>query len=656
MNFFEHEAAARRRTSLLVWYYALAVGAIIVTLYAVAIVIFRQAGQGHGVEQPDAVPFWDPNLFAMVALGAGGLILLGTLYKIAALRGGGASVAEMLGGRLVEPNTTDLPERRLLNVVEEMAVASGTPIPPVYVLDNEDAINAFASGFTPADAVVTVTRGTLEKLTRDELQGVIAHEFSHIFNGDMRLNLRLIGVLNGILVLSMAGYWMFRISANSGGNSRSRDGKGRGNALGAIVLLGLAMWIIGFIGVIFARLIKSAVSRQREYLADASAVQFTRNPLGIGGALKKIGAFSAGSRLESPRAEEASHLFFANGIGESFLGLMATHPPLDERIRRIDPQFNGDFMAAVRASGPFHANEPPSSSLTDNKAVAPPPWPAATHVMLRPGAIVNRVGTLPTGGLAYAVGLLLGIPEPLRAACRDAAGAQAVVYGLLLSQDAAIRATQRAQVAASAPASIIRRLDELAPVVATVRPETRLSLAEVAVATLRHHLSVAGYTPLRATVFALAAADSQITILEYALMRLITRRLDSAFGVTARPVVRYTTLGPLQTDCGLVLSGLAWFGNETAPEAQQAFAQGLVELGLSGQLELRPRQEASLTALDPALDRLAEAAAPLKQMILAAATACVGADGRVTVDEAQALHAVADALGCPMPPLMAQAS
>ena len=519
MNFFEHEAAARRRTSLLVGYYALAVAAIIVALYAVTIVIFRQAGQKHGVQPPDAVPLWDPGLFAMVAVGAGGLILAGTLYKIATLRSGGASVAEMLGGRLVAPDTTNLNERRLLNVVEEMAVASGTPIPPVYVLDDETAINAFAAGFTPADAVVTVTRGTLDKLTRDELQGVIAHEFSHIFNGDMRLNIRLMGILNGILVLSMVGYWMFRITARTGDVGRSR--KEKGNALGAIVLLGLAMWIIGYIGVIFARLIKSAVSRQREYLADASAVQFTRNPPGIGGALKKIGAFSAGSRLESPHAEEASHLFFANGLGQSFLGLMATHPPLADRIRRIDPQFDGDFVTAVRGAGPASADETPASNLTGGAPVTQPPLPTATHVTVRPGALVNTVGTLPTQGLAYAAGLLLGIPAPLRAACREAAGAQAVMYGLLLSQDADVRAAQRTQITASVPEGVARRVDELAPLVATVRPGTRLSLAEVAVATLRN-LSPSDYTALRATVFALAAADSQITIFEYAVMRLLT--------------------------------------------------------------------------------------------------------------------------------------
>ncbi len=652
MNFFEHQEAARRRTSLLVGYYALAVGAIIVSLYAVALTVFRQGVAVHGSQPADA-PLWDPGLFAVVALGVGGLILIGTLYKIATLRGGGEAVATMLGGRPVAPNTTDLHERRLLNIVEEMAVASGTPIPRVFVLDDEQAINAFAAGFTPADAVVTVTRGTLEKLTRDELQGVIAHEFSHIFNGDMRLNIRLMGVLYGILVLSLAGYWMFRITANTGSGSRSR--KEKGNALGAIVILGLAMWIIGYIGVIFARLIKSAVSRQREYLADASAVQFTRNPLGIGGALKKIGGFAAGSRLLSPHAEQASHLFFANGLRDSVFGLMATHPPLVERIRRIDPQFDGNFAATAGGDGLMESDDAPAGSLVGVTPVAPPPLPTAAQVAIRPGAIVNTIGTLPTEGLAYAAGLLSAIPAPLRMACRETDGAQAVVYGLLLSQDAAVRAAQRDQIAAAAPEDVTRRLDELAPHMAAVSPETRLPLADVAIATLRH-LPADGYAALRTAIFALAAADDKITIFEYAVMRLLTRRLDAAFGMARRPVVRYTTLEPLLADCDLVLSGLAWFGSDSAPEAQQAFAQGLAELGCTGRLELRPQKEATLTALDPALDRLAQATPPLKQKILAAAAACVSADGRVTVDEAEALHAVADTLGCPMPPLMAQAA
>ncbi len=648
MNFFEHQEAARRRTSLLVGYYALAVLAIIVALYAVVVAIVRQAGI-DGEDPLGAAGFWDPTLFAGVAVVTGTLILIGTLYKIATLRGGGETVAVMLGGRPIAPNTTDVKERRLLNVVEEMALAAGTPIPRVFLLD-EPAINAFAAGFTPADAVIGVTRGTMDKLTRDELQGVIAHEFSHIFNGDMRLNIRLIGVLNGILVLAMVGYWMFRITANSSGGSRSRREKG--NALGVIVILGLAMWIIGYIGVFFARLIKSAVSRQREYLADASAVQFTRNPLGIGGALKKIGAYASGSRLASPHAEEASHLFFANGIRESFLGLMATHPPLRERVCRIDPQFDGDFAAAVRTAA---GNAPSDTGISGLTAPPAPPRSAQAEVSINPAAVIEGVGTLRPDSLAYATALLDAIPQALRDACHDPQPAQGVVYSLLLSTRDDIRAAQMEQLASTVTPDVARAIEGLRPYMASLPKDARLPLADMAIASLQQ-MSAGQYPDFRRNAFSLAAADSEISLFEYAVLRMLVRRLDPLFGLGRRPVIRHATLTPLMNDCNVLLSGLAWFGNDTPEQAGTAFTHGLKELQAVGRCSLLSRPEASLEAIDRALDRLAEASPPLKQRILAASAACVSADGRITVDEAEALRAVADTLGCPLPPLMARGS
>src|ERR1035437_5821064 len=352
MNFFEHQERARRRTTLLLFYYALAVALIIGTIYLVVGGVLRSyaPGEDYGPGNPPPLIAWDPLLFAWVAGGTLLVVLLGSAFKIAPLAGGGSVVAENLGGTLVNMDTADLAERRLLNVVEEIALASGAPVPPVYVLEKEAGINAFAAGFTSSNAIVAVTRGALDTLTRDELQGVVAHEFSHILNGDMRLNIRLMGLLNGILAIAMVGYLLFRLIGNgaswggSGGSRRSsRDGKseGGGGWIVALVLIGVALWILGYVGVFFANLIKEAVSRQREFVADASAVQFTRNPLGIGGALKKIGGLSAGSRLAAPRASEASHFYFANGLRESWLSVFATHPPLAERIRRIEPDFEG---------------------------------------------------------------------------------------------------------------------------------------------------------------------------------------------------------------------------------------------------------------------------------------------------------------------------
>jgi Zn-dependent protease with chaperone function len=345
-DFFERQDAARRSTKWLVGMFLLGVVAIVGATMAVGVVAIEMAqdsshyaagdGGGLGVSEESLAGAGAAGLFALA------LITCGSLFKVAQLSGGGNVVAENLGGRRVFPDTTDTVERRLLNVVEEMALASGVPAPPVFLLNEEEGINAFAAGYSPSDAVVAVTRGTAERLSREELQGVVAHEFSHILNGDMRLNIRLIGVLHGILLIGLMGRFMLRMASNWGSGGSNKESKGGAAYFG---LIGLALIVLGYLGTLIGNLIKAAVSRQREYLADSSAVQFTRNPGGLAGALKRIGAAIVGSRLNAPNASEASHMFFAQGVWEGFTALTATHPPLDDRIRRLEPQWDGTYPA-----------------------------------------------------------------------------------------------------------------------------------------------------------------------------------------------------------------------------------------------------------------------------------------------------------------------
>ena len=236
-----------------------------------------------------------------------------------------------------------------------MAIASGTPTPPVYMMQEEPGINAFAAGFTPSDAVVGVTRGCVGQLSRDELQGVIGHEFSHILNGDMRLNIRLMGVLFGILVVGLIGSILLR-SSLYGSALQSRSS--RGNSTQVLLIIGGVLMLVGFIGTLVGNLIKASVSRQREFLADASAVQFTRNPSGIAGALKKIGGFEAGSEMMNPHAPESSHMFFGRAVSSGFNSLFATHPPLEERIARLDSSWQPD--GETRRSAPVSTAGPTS--------------------------------------------------------------------------------------------------------------------------------------------------------------------------------------------------------------------------------------------------------------------------------------------------------
>jgi Zn-dependent protease with chaperone function len=410
MDFFEAQARAKKRTSRLVALFSLAVLGTIAAGYFGAVFLSRQIAESDyrprssrysersqlsafRSQLSPSASLWQPKLFALVTLGTLAVVGLASLYKWHQFSGGGSAVAESVGGRRVDPHTTDLAERRLLNVVEEMALASGIVMPGVFILDDEPAINAFAAGLTTSDAVVAVTRGTLEKLTRDELQGVVAHEFSHILNGDMRLNLRLTSLIFGILVLGLIG----RGIISSLGRTRvasSRNSKNSGGLIAAIGAAGLGLLVIGYVGYFFGRLIQAAVSRQREFLADAAAVQFTRNPAGIGGALKKIAGYAMGSSLAHAKSAAIGHFFFAQGFRSTFGGLWATHPPLEVRIRAIEPAFDGKVFDPPKILDATYDNwsrvrgfTSPASGDRGTPAAANPEQRAAQPKFFPPGSL-----------------------------------------------------------------------------------------------------------------------------------------------------------------------------------------------------------------------------------------------------------------------------
>ncbi len=657
-DFFQQQDTARRKTTMLVVLFLLAVAAIVLTLYLLVAVIFL-AQQAHPSRGPAAgsglAAFWDPAIFLGVALGTGLVIGLGSLYKTAQLASGGESVALMLGGRLVEPRTTELAEKRLLNVVEEMALASGIPVPPVYVLDDEAGINAFAAGHSPQNAVIGVSRGAMTYLNRDELQGVMGHEFSHILNGDMRLNLRLIGILHGILILAILGYYMMRIAGNSSGSSRKKGGAA------AIVLLGLGMMIIGYIGVFFGKLIKAAVSRQREFLADASAVQFTRDPGGIAGALKKIGGLAGGSRVKDAHAEEVSHLFFGDALAGSFFNFFATHPPLAERIRRIEPDFDGTFppVKPTRAAEAAGLAEEEVESFrrraTDRRGAAPggPRLPQARDVLLDPTGVSGRIGLPGMGQILFAAAILDAMPRPVLDAAHEPYGARAILYAMLLNRDEDMRRKQLADLQPRAEDLCYRETLRLATQIDQLAEDARLPLVDVALPALKK-LTGDQYAAFRDNVEALVAADGKMDLFEYAVRTVLLQALDVHFRRAKPPAIRYHAVTPLLSPMTAVLSTLAYAGQETPEEAQRALDQAAGAIGKP--MAILAREECGLRAFDDALKLLAQASPQVKKKIVSAAAACVGADGKVTVKEGELFRVVAAMLGCPMPPLVPSAA
>ncbi len=633
MNFFEAQERARKSSRNLVWWFILSVIGVIVVMYLAGVGLWQLSSSNpkgiyHATDTAQLV-WWDPQMFAWVSTLVGGVIMTGSWVKLAQLSAGGKVVAQSLGGRAVEPTTTVLPERRLLNVVEEMAIASGVPVPEVWIMDEEQGINAFAAGTDPSNAVIGVTRGTLDRLTRTELQGVVAHEFSHILNGDMKLNMRLMGWIFGLVMLSMLGRIMMESVRFVRGSSR--DSKAGGIIL-ALVVAGLAVWLVGSIGVLFARMLQAAISRQREFLADASAVQFTRQTEGIAGALKKIGGFSGHGTIQSPKAMEARHMFFA---GSGFSSLMATHPPLEKRILAIDPQWKGEMLQGM--ADPVRAEE-------------------FTGAMGFSGSLEQTASKVSVDSLGESIRLDshvgAAIREDLRAGKVTAFSkqeAKTLLLGLLVAADHGWRETAKRILeengldAETAAQAIAWSVD-----LEGYDSSKKLALVDLSLSWLRKMSQPEARDFVKASQ-ALIEADGEVNLFEFMLQKVIERHVLIGLGLKPVPAMRYRKIEDLEREMADLLGVFASLaGGGTAIE--KAVAEYREHTGR----EL-PRPAAGLAEVSRALVEMDAATPMVKQRILRLCGLVVTDDGLVADQEMELLRATAEAIGAPIPPLVRKA-
>jgi Zn-dependent protease with chaperone function len=648
MDFFEAQDRARRRSGRLVLLFALALLGITATLYVAALFIGDATFLGTDHR------WWRPELFGIVALFTVAVCGIAALSRWLQLRAGGPAVAERVGGIPVPPDTTDLRERTLLNVVEEMALASGLPVPAVYVLPGEPAINAFAAGYSPADAAVAVTAGALARLDRDELQGVIAHEFSHILNGDMRLNTRLSALVFGILSLSILGRGLLRSLRHLGGSGPSRRrGKDSGAGLAlALIAAGLVLLLVGYVGHLFGKLIQAAVSRQREHLADAAAVQFTRNPSGLARALKKLGGSALEGRLDHARASELSHYCFAQNFRHDLGGLFATHPPLAARIRALDPSWDGAFAPsslAPRTSATAPASAQAALASIAAAFAAPASVPAAR---ISAGDLLDTAGQTSPAALAAARAFIAEVPEAFREIVHDPAHVPALCLALCLPHAASAPALAPllAEIARRASPSEARRAAELHAALAPVPAAHHLALLQLAAPALRR-LEPAAAATLLDSLQALAHADGALTPHEFALQKIVSR----ALGLASRPRDALQVISPANVagELSLALSAASRIEAADASAATLAFARAAVEFnGLQPPLAYRPEAADDTDQLDLALEHLAHTPAPFRKRVLKAFATALTADARLTQTEADLLRAFAATLDCPLPPVL----
>ncbi|GAB3748040.1 M48 family metallopeptidase [Lysobacter olei] len=629
MNFFERQDQARRMSGRLLLLFGAAVLGIVIAVMAVMSVFLG--------------PRPGPLLTGAVATLA--VIGLGSLYRISSLGSGGEVIAREMGGVLVPEDTRDPALRRLRNVVEEIAIASGVAVPNVFVLEHEAAINAFAAGYAPSDAAIAVTRGALERLNRDELQGVIAHEFSHILNGDMRLNIRLIGVLFGILMVGLVGRKVLEHGRFSGG---------RRNSGAAVVLIAaLAAMVIGYVGLFFARMIKAGVSRSRERLADASAVQFTRQAAGLAGALKKIAGLHEGSRMaERGQAEEVSHMLFGDGVG--FRGWFATHPPLLERIQALEPSFGEAELARLSHEWAVH---PPQGLEEDAHlgfagAEANTALPAANseHV-LAPGRVVEEVAAPRAEDFVLAGAIVESLPPAVHALATRRESVMLLLIGLLLDQDVQVRERQLFEVAARMGQDVAggaRLLHERH--LADLHPMHRLPLASIAFPVLR--LRPRPELDLfMDTTGALVNADGKVSLFEYCLGRLLTVQVRESLDPSRYARFGRTKLGGARREIATLLAVLAQHGHADAETARYAYLRGIQRVLPVDALPYLPRPQ-GVAALDEVWMPLDSLDPLAKQLLVEALTVTISHDGRTTVAEAELLRTICAMLHCPLPPTL----
>ena len=636
MNFFEQQHKARKKTGILIFYFVIAVLLIVLAVNAVFFLLIAQISSPQfSLQEWFMEPYW-----IWVTGGTVFVIFLGSFITSFKLRNGGKAVAEMVGARKVIPNTYELDERRLINVVEEMSIASGTPMPTLYILDDEDGINAFVAGLRPTESVLVVSRGALDNLTRDELQGVIGHEYSHILNNDMRINVRLMGILAGILLIGQLGRLILRSNRSS---SSSNNKKG-----GQLVLIGLGLFLIGYIGIFFGSLIKAAISRQREFLADASSVQFTRNSDGIAGALWKIKQHTGGSLLNNRHSDDIRHFCFGESVSAGFFGFLATHPPLEQRINAIDPAYFNKILSSStipKVQAPSVESIIPDTGLITGGFLVSES--ASSEIHTSSSKIVESIGTVNSQQMEFAKAIYQEIPDGIKNDLQETEGAQQLIFCVLLSKlKASKRDSSIKLIQSEYGDEFAIRLEQNIN-----RTESQLSLLmliNMSIPTLKT-LAIDQRNKFINQVKTIIEDDKCYTIFEFSLLTILKAHLSE---LSEKDVpVKYFKFKPVTNEIKLLLGMLARIANKDEQLAELCFKFVITPYKFKNS-ELMDKSLCTLSSLTRALEKLNRLSPLLKQSVIQSCVDCILHDGMIFSEEAELLQAISVSLDCPMPPII----
>ncbi len=637
MNFFEAQAKARQNTFVLNMLFLFGIAGIVLVTNIFLLIVLAYFNTGELIlSVAGLVRIFEWDNFYKVSGVVLAIVTIGSYYKLNQLSSGGHVVAEALGGRLLPLNTSNEQERVLLNVVDEMAIASGIPSPPIYILD-ESSINAFAAGLTYDDAVIGITKGSIELLDREELQGVIAHEFSHIFNGDMRLNLHITGLLHGILLIGLIGRGILNALDNvKVRHNKGSDNKKGGDAVGAIILIGIGFSVIGAVGTTVGEWIKALISKQREYLADASAVQYTRYPNGIANALKKIGGHTNGSVIKATSASTYSHLYFCDGIKDFWDNLFSTHPPLEKRILRIEPRWNGQFITPVktvkRRSKHYDGKEQ-KKKMTET---------VATAVAIES---INHIGQPSEIQIKEAASVLSTLPTILHEMTLNPFSAQSIIFALLCSHATEIRDKQLILLEKSS----VRLIEQTKQAFGLLQPlsrSDRLRLMQLSIPSLKM-MSLQQYRQFRAYVMGFIDSDEEISFFEWNLKHLVLHPLDISFGLSRPKKEIYNHIGAIQEEVQILISLVARTQTLDDEKAKVAFDAAKKAVDATA-LNFILFDRVDYNALEQAITVIEQAKPPIRKKVLQMVIICLSEDDNISHFDMEILHAVAATLGLPL--------
>ncbi len=658
MNFFEQQDKARKKTFWLVLYFLLAIFFIIlaIDLVVVGAIIYTNPAPyvkvtNFGYLLNHEAVF---NLVIMTALAVSPvivfIIILGTILKIFALSGGGVSVANMVNATPISPNTTDFLEKRFVNIVEEMSIAAGTPVPQLFVMENEPAINAFVAGYKPEDTVMVVTKGALTQLSRDELQGVVGHEFSHVYNGDMHINLKLMGILGGLLMIGQAGYFLLRFFGNS--NSRSSSDRTDGRIAIAVIIIGIGLLVIGYIGLFFGRLIKAAVSRERELLADASSVQYTRNPQGIIFALKRIQKSEKGTNLNTKNVEDVSHLCFGSARWVMFNNLLATHPPLDKRIEILDPQ--GEF-----ANVPLKDLKDDLKSTTEKKS---PQTSLNTLGMIGGATVLAGTGMVQTSvsniqssigkptndNVMVAQKLLAHIPDSVKDVSHDPAKVENIYYALVLSEleDKTEKIIQILQ--KEIASDDLKQVLDLGKLFMNLPKAAQLPLIDISMPAFKSNTQEKRASIVQTVQKIMAVGEKKL--FEFTLLSLLQKSMQDKIPKDSK--VKYNDFKPVLTEVSLLIIAVLKVTTQDESKQNSEFVR-LMKNFTDNNIERPAIGSAQPIKFQEVLSTLNQLAPLCKEKLINTLLDAISEDGVINLSEAELVRAIAANLDCPIPPIVA---